>query len=144
MSKVYVDANVILRFLVNDPPKMAGEAAQLFQAVANRQIVLIVDDLIVAEVVWVLKSFYKQSIADIAAVLRDFFLQDGIELADKSAILYALTLFETKNVDFIDVLLTVRMQQTGSQTVFSFDRHFDRLTDLQRLNPKNVESYLAS
>lgn len=143
MNKAYVDANVILRFLLNDPPEMAAEAAQLFQAVTDGRIVLIVDDLIIAEIVWVLKSFYKQNIADIAAVLRDFLLQEGIELADKSAILYALTLFETKNVDFIDALLTAYIQQSAFQTVFSFDKHFDRLPGIQRLNPSEVTSYLA-
>lgn len=144
MNKACVDANVILRFLLNDPLPMAQEAATLFQAVANGQLILLVDDLIVAEMVWVLKSFYKQDIATIAATLRDFLLQEGIETTDKPTILHALTLFETKNVDFVDALLTARMIAKGISTVFSFDRHFDRLPLIQRVNPGDVASFASA
>ncbi|WP_420640933.1 PIN domain-containing protein [Candidatus Leptofilum sp.] len=135
MSRAYVDANVILRFLLDDPPEMAAAAAQLFETAADTDLSLIVDDATVAELVWVLKSFYKQDIGTIAAVLRDFFLQDGVELTDKSTILYALTLYETKNVDFIDALLAARMQKVGIEHVYSFDKHFDRLPNIKRLLP---------
>lgn len=144
MNKACVDANVILRFLLNDPLPMAQEAATLFQAVANGQLILLVDDLIVAEMVWVLKSFYKQDIATIAATLRDFLLQEGIETTDKPTILHALTLFETKNVDFVDALLTARMIAKGISTVFGFDRHFDRLPLIQRVNPGDVASFASA
>ncbi len=144
MPKAHVDANVILRFLLDDPPDMAKEATKLFQAVADGQITLMVDDLIVAEVIWVLKSFYKQSIIDIVAILREFLLQDGIELADKPTILYALMLFETKNVDFIDALVTARMKRAKAQSIFSFDKHFDRLLDVRRISPGKTDAYLAA
>ena len=135
MSKAYVDANVILRFLLDDPPEMASAAAQLFETAVANNLSLIVDDVTVAELVWVLKSFYKQEIGTIGAVLRDFLLQDGIELSDQSTILYALSLFETKNVDFIDALLAARMQKTGIKNIYSFDKHFDRLPNLERISP---------
>ncbi|GIK56202.1 MAG: PIN domain-containing protein [Chloroflexi bacterium] len=144
MNKACVDANVILRFLLNDPLPMAQEAATLFQAVANGQLILLVDDLIVAEMVWVLKSFYKQDVVTIATTLRDFLLQDGIETADKPTVLHALTLFETKNVDFVDALLAARMMNKGMATVFSFDRHFDRLPLIQQITPGDVASFVAS
>jgi len=144
MNKACVDANVILRFLLNDPLPMAQEAALLFQAVADGRLTLLIDDLIVAEMVWVLKSFYKQDVVTIATTLRDFLLQEGIETADKPTVLHALTLFETKNVDFVDALLAARMINKGMATVFSFDRHFDRLPLIQRVNPGDVGSFASS
>jgi predicted nucleic acid-binding protein len=143
MNKAFVDANVILRFLLNDPPAMAEEAARLFKAVADGDVTLILDDIIVAELVWVLKSFYQHNVADIAQVLRDFLAQPGIELSDKATLFQALFLFETKNVDFVDALVATRMQKQGFVSVFSFDKHFDRLPGIQRLapgNPSVVES----
>lgn len=144
MNKACADAHVILRFLLNDPLPMAQEAALLFQAVADGRLNLLVDDLIVAEMVWVLKSFYKQDITAIATTLRDFLLQEGIETADKPTILHALTLFETKNVDFTDALLAARMIAKGISTVFSFNRHFDRLPLIQRVNPGGIASFLPA
>ena len=143
MNKVRVDANVILRFLLDDPPEMAEQAAQVFQLVSDGRLQLLVDDLIVAELVWVLKSFYKKNVGEIAAVLRQFLLADGITMADQSVILQALALFETYNVDFIDALLTARMQKTGNDLLVSFDKHFDRLPGVQRIQPKNITEIIG-
>lgn len=135
MNKAFVDANVILRFLLNDPPAMAEESARLFKAVADGHVTLIVDDIIVAELVWVLKSFYQHTAVAIAQVLREFLAQPGIELSDKATLFQALFLFETKNVDFVDALVAARMQKDGPTAIFSFDKHFDRLPGVQRLAP---------
>lgn len=132
MSGGYVDANVILRFITGDPPDMARDAAHLFQAVEDGRLTLIVDDIVIAEVVWVLASFYGHSIADIATVLRGFLLQDGIEAEEKTTLLQALTLYETKNIDFADALIAARMQERGVDRVYSFDAHFDRVSGIER------------
>jgi predicted nucleic acid-binding protein len=131
----YVDANIILRFLTGDPPDMAQDAARLFQAVEDEHVTLIVDDIVVAETVWVLRSFYHHPVADIATVLRDFLLQDGIKAEEKMTLLQALTLYETKNIDFADALIAARMQERGAERVFSFDTHFDRVAGIQRITP---------
>lgn len=72
---------------------------------------------------------------DIATVLRDFLLQDGIQAEEKNTLLQALTLYETKNIDFADALIATRMQERGIERVFSFDAHFDRVTGIQRVVP---------
>jgi predicted nucleic acid-binding protein len=138
MTRAYVDANVILRFLVGDPPDMAEQSARLFQAVENRAVTLVVDDIVVAEVVWVLGSYYRHAARDIAAVLRGFLLQDGIEAQERDTLLLALTLYETKNVDFADALLAARIEKRGIPAVFSFDEHFDRLEGVRRISPGAV------
>lgn len=142
MTKAYVDANVILRFFLNDDLDKAAEVATLFESVANGEILLVVDEMIVADMVWVLKSFYKQSIEQISFGIREFLLQDGIEVPDKNLVLQALALFETKNVDFSDALLAVRMQKQGVAHVFSYDKHFDRLPGIERLLPGKYRTLL--
>lgn len=135
MNTAYIDTNVILRFLTGDPPEMAAEAARLFQAVQDKKLTVQVDDIVIAEAVWVLESFYHHPKADIAATLRDFLLQDGIESPDAETLLYALTLYETKNIDFTDALIAARMEKRRIKNLFSFDHHFDRLPAIQRLSP---------
>jgi len=138
MTRATVDANVILRFLVGDPPEMAEQSARLFQAVEDRTITLVLDDIVVAEVVWVLGSYYRHAAKEIATVLRGFLLLDGIEAMERDTLLLALTLYETKNVDFADALLAARMQERGIPAVFSFDKHFDRFEGVRRISPGAV------
>ena len=135
MNKGYVDANVILRFLTGDPPHITEKAASLFRAVERGELRLIVEPIVLAEVVWVLQSFYRYRPAQIAPVLREFLLQDGIEAEDKDILLQALSLYESKNVDFTEALVTARMLKQGVTRIFSFDEHFERLSGIQRIFP---------
>jgi predicted nucleic acid-binding protein len=133
MKVAYVDANVILRFLVADPPDMAQRATLLMQVVERGEVILRVDDIVVAEVVWVLSSFYHYKSQQIATTLLEFLSQDGLEVDDN--VLSALVLYSDKGIDFVDALLAVRMQHADIRQVYSFDRHFDRVMGLERLEP---------
>jgi predicted nucleic acid-binding protein len=133
MSLAYVDANVILRLLVGDPPEMAARAAELMKAVERGEVALRVDDIIVAEVAWVLRSFYRYEPQQIAATLLEFLAQDGIEVSED--VLSALVLYSGKRIDFVDALLAVHAQRSDIRQVYSFDRHFDRVAGLERVEP---------
>ncbi len=79
--------------------------------------------------------FYHYRPAEIAPVVREFLLQDGIEAEDKALLLQALSLYEAKNVDFADALVAARMQERGVAEIFSSDKHFDRLPGVRRRVP---------
>ena len=135
MLRVYVDTNVILRFLLNDPPEMAEKAAQVFEAAEKGEVTLVVNAIVIAEAIWVLQSFYKQSIPTISKAITDLILNEGILIEDKVTLLSALHLYEMRRIDFIDAWLAAIMQQQGIQQIFSFDEHFDRVAEIQRLEP---------
>ncbi len=139
MKQAYVDSNVIIRFITDDPPDMATQAAALFQQVDDGSLQLVVDSISVAESVWVLSSFYGFSPSQIAPILSAFLSNDGIVAADKDELLSALALYQEKNVDFADALLAIRMMKSGIPDVYSFDRHFDRIENVTRIDPGGVK-----
>jgi predicted nucleic acid-binding protein len=59
----------------------------------------------------------------------------GLECDDKPRLLKALSLYQEKNIDFIDALLAVRMARQAISEIYSFDTHFDRLPGITRLVP---------
>lgn len=133
--RAWVDANVILRFLTGDPTDMAQKARTLLEAADEGRVVLVVEDIVVAEVVWVLTSYYGYPASKVATTLQELLSHDGMECADKPSLLVALHLFSEKKVDFADALLAARMAGQGGGSIFSFDRHFDRLPGVTRLMP---------
>jgi len=135
MRRACIDANVILRFLTGEPPDMAGQARQLFAAADQDQVVLLLDDIVLAETVWVLTSFYELPAAEVARVLLQLLSHEAIQADDKSLLAEALRLFSDHNVDFADALLAARMRRRGITEVFSFDRHLDRLPGITHLEP---------
>jgi len=54
MSAYWVDANILLRLITNDPPDLAERAARLANRAEQGEITLKVTSIVVAEVVWVL------------------------------------------------------------------------------------------
>ena len=134
-SPLRIDANIILRYLTDEPRALADRAAVLFRAVDNGEATVIVEDIVLAEVVWTLASYYKMRKPEIAAALLKLLVSDGIHNSDKESLQLALVLFHEKNLDFADALLAARARQTGEDAVYSFDRDFDRVPGLTRYVP---------
>ncbi len=134
-ERAHVDANLILRFLVGDSPEMATRVQELFERMERGELTLVVDSLVVAECVWTLRSFYKHPVARIATIVREFLLLPNLEAPERALLLEALSSYEQRGVDFIDALLAARMRASGDEYLYSFDRHFDRLPSVKRLQP---------
>lgn len=132
MTRAYVDANVILRFLTGDPPEMAAQARALFEAAERGEMALLVDEIVIAEVVWVLQSFYRHPPVEIGRVLQELLAREWLEAEDKPGLFAALSLFAERNVDFADALVAVHMGQRGVGEIYSFDQRFDRLPGVAR------------
>ena len=108
-----IDANVILRYLLNDNMDMAAEAKRVIESGAYTT------GEILAEVVYVLKGVYKVDRLDIATCLTTMLTE--IDIQHPEVYRKALTIFTNKNLDFVDCVLIARHQILGDE-VFSFDR----------------------
>ena len=120
VKRYWLDANVILRFLTGEPEPMAEGAARLMRQAQRGEALLIVIPLVVAEVVWVLKSFYQRSYEEIVRVLVPFLSADGVETQDRDLMIRALELMRAKNVDLSDAVLALQAER-HSETVCTFD-----------------------
>jgi predicted nucleic acid-binding protein len=127
VTRLRVDANVLLRFLTGEPEDMAERAARLMRRAEEGEVLLILSPLVVAEMVWVLKSFYRRSGEEIAHVLVPLLSADGLEVEDREVLVRALELARDKNVDFVDAVLALQAIRNG-EAVCSFDE-----TDFRRL-----------
>jgi predicted nucleic-acid-binding protein len=85
-----------------------------------------VSSLVIAEVIWVLKSFYRHSLEDIAGVLVPLMSADGLEVEDREILIQAVELARDENVDFVDAMLALQAARR-SEPVCSFDGDFKRL-----------------
>jgi predicted nucleic acid-binding protein len=127
VKKYWVDANVLVRFLTGEPEPMAERAARLMRQAERGEAHLILTPLVVAEVVWTLKSFYRRSYDEIVRVLVPLLSADGVETQDRELLIRALELTRSKNVDFSDAVLALQAERQG-ETVCTFDE-----SDFKRL-----------
>ena len=127
MKRRWVDANVILRFITKDPPEMAARAARLMAKAEKGEVVLYIAPLVVAEIIWVLKSFYHYTMTDIAQVMSALISAAGIEVDDRALLFRAVEQSRDRNVDFVDAYLALQAAAQG-EPVCTFDE-----TDFKRL-----------
>lgn len=124
-AALWVDANVLLRFLTGTPPEMADRAGKLIERAGHGEYVR-VHPIVVAETIWVLESFYKYSKKEISDALTPLLSDHGLKIEGSKSVLKSLEIMHESNVDFADALLaeTARSRDEG---IASFDRDFRRL-----------------
>ncbi|AZI41609.1 type II toxin-antitoxin system VapC family toxin [Deinococcus psychrotolerans] len=127
LEGVLLDANVVLRYLTNEPPEMAGRSLALLERAERGELRLILTPLVLAECVWVLKSFYKLPLARISEALQQVFELGGVTTQQRPVISAALISMAQHNVDFTDAYLAELARAEGL-SVASFDQDFSKLS----------------
>lgn len=92
-------------------------------------------DLVVAECVYVLQSFYEVERARIAELMRAAIAMPSISVIDASLLRRALEVYEHDRLDFAEAHLVAQAEATGVGAVMTFDRAVDRVTGVKRIAP---------
>ena len=96
---------------------------------------LLLADLIVAETVYVLESFYEAPRPQIADAIRSLLAFDAIITVDPSLLRRAVEVYEVDRIDFAEAYLVASAESTGIGRVASFDRSIDRVRTIERIEP---------
>jgi predicted nucleic acid-binding protein len=110
---------------------MAARATALLAAGEQ----LLLADLIVAECVYVLESFYEVPPARGAELMRAAVALPSIRVTDEPSLLRALEVYELERLDFAEAYLVAQAEATGVGAIASFDRSIDRVANIWRREP---------
>jgi len=137
MTVPFVDTDVIIRLLANDDLNKQAAAAALFQKVKEGQLQVAAPDTVIADAVYVLASarLYRLPRQTVRQLLAPLVQLPGFKIRNRRAVLRALDLYASANIDFGDALIVASMEQAGSQIVYSYDRDFERLKGITRQAP---------
>jgi predicted nucleic acid-binding protein len=127
----FVDTNILVRHLTGDPPDMAQRATRYLAS--ERDLLLV--DLVVAETVYVLESFYEAPRGQVAEAIRSLIAFDSIVCVDPALLLRAVEVYETDRLDFAEAYLVACAETTEVGRVASFDRAVDRIDTVERVEP---------
>ncbi len=127
-----IDANVILRYVMHDDPKLFAKAYGILKAVQSGQTVVTCDPVNLAEVVWVLRSFYKLTNQQICEGLLPIINPDGFLVPDKERYLLALRLFSGGVKSFGDACACAAANQDCDGRLYSFDAKLSKVPGITR------------
>lgn len=122
---------MVIRHLTGDPPELAGRATALLAG----QEPLLLADLVLAECVYVLESFYEVDREQVATLMRSALALPAIEVIDAALLVRALELYEQARLDFAEAYLVAHAEFSGIGEIVSFDRSIDRVNSVRRREP---------
>lgn len=131
-----LDTNILLRWLLDDsivdddaPEQAELVAAKLLQPGAR----FFVNDIVLAETIWVLRNKIGKRKDVIADVVDRLLASTNIEVEDRVAIQEAKSAYLQGSGDFADELIASVNLASGCSTTFTFDRKASRSTRFTNL-----------
>ena len=127
----FVDTNILVRHLTGDPAEIAARATDLLASEPE----LYLADLIVAETVYVLESFYKAPREQIATSMRSLIAMRTVITVDPALLLRAIEVYEIDRLDFAEAYLVACAESTSIGRIASFDQTINRVGTVERIEP---------
>ena len=135
-KKAVIDTNLLVRYLTGDDPQKAKSVDNLLSKAERGELKILVPSIVIAELVWVLESFYQMHSTEIAELIEAVLNTPGIEVTEKSIIASTLKLYRTKNIDLIDAWIIEFAKDRGIKTIYTFDRkHFMDVSGIETRIP---------
>jgi len=129
--RALLDANVVIRHLTGEPKGQARRATRLLGGDHE----LILTDVVLAEIVYVLESFYRLPREEVATTAASLIALPSIVTADPIVLLRALELYGTLRRDFGEMHLAAMAERLGVGRVVSFDHDLDGVASVERVGP---------
>lgn len=128
--KYYCDTNYIIRYLLGDNEELFDKTKELFHQAQTGKVLLIIEQTVFTEVVFVLSSFYKVPKDKIVNVLSELLVYKGIICEDKEVLLLALNIYAKYNLHIVDSILAAKAK-IHNLPLLSFD---SKLMEFHRLS----------
>jgi predicted nucleic-acid-binding protein len=117
-----VDTNVLVRFLVVDDVGQSERAAKLVTKAIDRGEQLFVSDVVLCEMVWVLRASYGFGRSEIADVLQRLLKATHLTFGSSGALKRAAEAYVRGRGDFSDYVIREHARAAGCERVATFDR----------------------
>jgi predicted nucleic-acid-binding protein len=131
----FIDTNIFIRFLVNDIPQKADACEKIFKNAVAKKETLFITEMVIAEIIWVLESYYELPQPEVQEKVEKIINTPNLICPHKDLILNALTIYGENNIDYIDAYNALILKDKGIKEVYSYDKHYDRMDWLTRLEP---------
>ena len=97
---------------------------------------LVTSEMVIAEIIWVLESYYELEKSAIRERVEKILNTKNLTCPNAGIIISALAFYVEKNIDYIDAYNAFVMKRDQISAIYSFDKHFDRVGWIERVEPK--------
>lgn len=119
---IALDTNILVRLILHDDDVQARAAERVFVRARRDHTPLFVADVVLCELVWVLKRRLGVSREDIATTLDRLLRTELIVVSDMTIMENALAAYRAGRADFADYLIREQARAAGATEVITFDK----------------------
>ncbi len=126
MKELYLDTNVLLRYLLGDIPDQFQEAKKIIETIEKGETKGFLSILVVNELIWILENYYSLKRNVYIPKLLKLLLIDQIKIMEvkKDILAKILEKMQKQKIDFTDMYL-VHVAPVGK--IVSFDQDFKKI-----------------
>ncbi len=135
MKSSFIDTNIFLRFLTADDKGKYAKCRQLFEKTVSGKELLVTSEMVIAEVVWTLLSFYKVPKQEVIEKVSIILNTPNLKVENQKILTDALAIYSIKNINFIDAYNSAYMRHKKLDKIYSYDTDFDKIELLKRAEP---------
>ena len=121
MKRLFVDANVFLRFLTRDDGRQSDQAEALLHQARAGALKLVTGPPILFEVAWTLRSAYKVPRERCLEILASILALEGLEVLDRDLALAAIERARASREEFADAYVAASADAAGADAVATFN-----------------------
>jgi predicted nucleic-acid-binding protein len=126
---IFVDTNYFLSFLLSRENQQHDEAVRLFSKAADGKVKLATSIVVIFEIYWVLKSFYRSNREEIKRILTNILGMGFIEIQERKVVELAVANYTTFSFDLEDAYNVYWAQEMGLRGFKTFDKSLKRRID---------------
>ena len=135
MAARFIDTNVFLRhFLADDQDKAAAAQGVLLRIESGEEQVM-TSHLVLFELVFILHRTYKLPKDEVVALVAGLLDYRGLQLVGKEIWRTAFDVWTAHTIDFTDAYNVAVMRATGVTEIYAWDRGYNQVADITRIEP---------
>ncbi|MEA1877930.1 MAG: PIN domain-containing protein [Bacteroidota bacterium] len=129
-----LDTNVLVRFLTCDRSQKYRSLYIFFESLEYGKMRVELKLIVLFQVCFVLKSFYKVPKTDIVTGIVNLFEYKGIIIKDKKNIRRMMEIWSDNTLDIVDCYLIACLEGDTQNLLYSYDHDFDKF-EINRKEP---------
>ena len=136
MNRAFVDASVLLRFLIKDDDMKARAVEKLLLTGHGKGTVLHILPVTMLEIVWVLEKVYKFGKKEVRELAEAIINTPQLKVEMGNVFLKALKAYEEKNIKFADAVMAYWGLERKISIAYTYDeKDFRRIEGLTVKKP---------
>ena len=125
MAASFIDTNVIIRYLVENPGSIQKKfkgVFPFFKRVETGEVKVELTELVLLESFFVLTRLYEIPTVETSEALSKLIQFKGINLPSKKTMLSCFQIIQDKRIDLVDAYLMASSKEKGIKSIYSFDK----------------------